>query len=54
MEYRKYDAALADLIRTNLKAYHLDIPGTVYFDEGPDHLSEFYDYAGRAKQRDYE
>ena len=40
MEYKsltaEYDAALAALIRTNLKAYHLDIPGTVYFDAGLD------------------
>lgn len=52
MEYRvltaEYDAALAALIRTNLKAHHLDIPGTVYFDEGLDHLSGFYDHPGRA------
>ena len=43
MEYRilseTYDVALAALIRTNLKAHHLDIPGTVYFDDGLDHLS---------------
>ena len=51
MEYRtltaEYDAALADLIRTNLKAHHLDIPGTAYFDDGLDHLSEIYDHEGR-------
>ena len=35
----EYDAAVADLIRTNLKAHHLDIPGTVYFDDGLDHIS---------------
>ena len=28
-----YDLALADLIRFNLKKHHLDIPGTVYFDD---------------------
>ena len=39
---QEYDAAVADLIRTNLKAHDLDIPGTVYFDEGLDHLSDFY------------
>ena len=43
----KYDAAVANLIRTNLKAHQLDIPGTVYFDEGLDHLSGFYNHAGR-------
>ena len=52
MEYKiltaDYDADLAILIRTNLKAHHLDIPGTVYFDEGLDHLSEFYDHPARA------
>ena len=44
----EYDAAVASLIRTNLKAHQLDIPGTVYFDEGLDHLSDFYDHPGRA------
>ena len=52
MEYRsltaEYDAALATLIRTNLKEHHLDIPGTVYFDYGLDHLSYFYDHEGRS------
>ena len=38
----QYDAALAELIRKILKAHHLDIPGTVYFDKGLDHLSRFY------------
>ena len=46
MEIRRptpeHDAALAALIRANLKAHGLDIPGTVYFDAGLDHLSEFY------------
>ena len=46
IEYRElteeYDSALAALIRTNLRHHHLDIPGTVYFDEGLDHLSRFY------------
>ena len=52
MEYRtltaEYDAALAALIRINLKAHHLDIPGTVYFDAGLDHLSEYYNHQGRS------
>ncbi len=52
MEYTKirpeFDAAAAELIRSNLKAYHLDIPGTVYFDEATDHLSRYYDHPGRA------
>ena len=38
----EYDAALAALIRHNLKMHHLDIPGTAYFDESLDHLSEYY------------
>ena len=29
----EYDVAVANLIRTNLKAHQLDIPGTVYFDD---------------------
>ena len=52
MDIRKlsaeYDAQLAALIRSNLKAHQLDLPGTVYFDEGLDHLSEFYDHPRRA------
>ena len=43
----EHDTALAALIRTNLKAHQLDIPGTVYFDEGLDHLSPYYDQEGR-------
>jgi putative acetyltransferase len=46
MEYREItgadDAALAAIIRTNLKAHQLDLPGTVYFDKNLDHLSDFY------------
>ncbi len=34
--------AVAALIRNNLKKVGLDIPGTVYFDEGLDHLSDYY------------
>ena len=55
MEFREltaeYDAALAALIRYNLKKHGLDIPGTVYFDEGLDHLSDFY--AEKPDQRYY-
>ncbi len=36
------NASLANLIRTILKGYGLDIPGTAYFDEGLDHLSDCY------------
>ncbi len=41
------DAELARIIRENLKKYELDIPGTVYFDDGLDHLSEYYGRDGR-------
>ncbi|MBR3106728.1 MAG: GNAT family N-acetyltransferase [Clostridia bacterium] len=44
------DAAVAQLIRSSLKANRLDIPGTAYYDECLDHLSEYY----RAEpRRDY-
>ena len=33
------DAAIAAIIRANLERYHLDIPGTAYFDPELDHLS---------------
>ena len=33
---------IAVLIRKTLESYALDIPGTVYFDEGLNHLSEYY------------
>ena len=39
----KYDAQIAAIIRTNLERFHLNVPGTVYFDPELDHLSEFYD-----------
>ncbi|MBR6255858.1 MAG: GNAT family N-acetyltransferase [Lachnospiraceae bacterium] len=46
MEYREIrksdDAALAAIIRQNLKASALDIPGTAYFDSHLDHLSDYY------------
>ena len=46
MEFREItradDAALADMIRNNLRAYKLDLPGTVYYDDILDHLSDFY------------
>ncbi|MBQ9613573.1 MAG: GNAT family N-acetyltransferase [Lachnospiraceae bacterium] len=46
MEFRlikpEDNAALAVLIRANLKARGLDIPGTVYFDSILDHLSDYY------------
>ena len=36
------DPLIAEIIRTNLKKFHLDIPGTVYFDPEVDHLSQYY------------
>ncbi len=38
----KDNAAIAAIIRDNLKKHKLDIPGTVYFDEGLDRLSDLY------------
>lgn len=47
LRYRKLqakdDAQIARIIRTNLERFHLNVPGTVYFDPELDHLSEFYD-----------
>lgn len=36
------DPAMAAIVRANLKKYHLDIPGTAYFDPQLDHLSRYY------------
>ena len=36
------DVAIAAIIRANLERYHLDIPGTAYFDPELDHLSSYY------------
>ena len=36
------NAAIAAIIRANLAAHGLDIPGTAYFDPELDHLSDFY------------
>ncbi len=36
------NAAVASLVRDNLKKLKLDIPGTAYFDPGLDHLSDYY------------
>ena len=33
---------IASIIRNNLEQFHLDIPGTAYYDEGLDRLSECY------------
>lgn len=37
-----YDMALAELVRENLKKSALDIPGTVYYDDNLNHLSDYY------------
>ena len=46
MHYRiieqKDNLILANIIRDNLKANKLDIPGTAYFDENLNNLSDFY------------
>ena len=46
MKYREIsgqdDAALAKIIRDTLKVHNLDLPGTVYFDNNLNHLSDFY------------
>ncbi|MCR4608210.1 MAG: GNAT family N-acetyltransferase [Eubacterium sp.] len=39
--------AVAYLVRYNLKKVGLDLPGTVYFDEGLNHLSDYYGEDGR-------
>lgn len=36
------NAAVARLIRSNLEKHDLAIPGTVYYDDGLDHLSDYY------------
>ncbi|MCR5416729.1 MAG: GNAT family N-acetyltransferase [Pseudobutyrivibrio sp.] len=38
----KDNKAIAKIVRDNLEQVGLDIPGTAYFDEGLDHLSELY------------
>ncbi|WP_029319050.1 GNAT family N-acetyltransferase [Butyrivibrio sp. AE3004] len=52
VKYREMTEAdntvVATMIRDNLKKFKLDIPGTVYFDEGLDHLSDYY---GRDERR---
>ena len=38
----KDNVTIAKIIRDNLKAVGLDIPGTAYFDKGLDRFSELY------------
>lgn len=39
------DEAIAGIIRANLEKFHLNIPGTAYYDPELDHLSTFYNRA---------
>ena len=48
---KEYDLALAELVRYNLKKNNLDIPGTVYFDDNLNRLSDYY--LGDKKKRYY-
>ena len=41
------DPFIAKIIRTNFEQYHLNIPGTAYFDPQLDHLSAYYAQNGR-------
>ena len=43
------DAVIAAIIRANLERYHLDIPGTAYFDPELDHLSRYYNSGSEAR-----
>ena len=45
------DERLAEIIRRNLEKFHLDIPGTAYFDPELSHLSRFY--LAKPKERGY-
>lgn len=46
LHYRKIEAndnaEIANIIRTNLEKFRLNLPGTVYFDPELEHLSSFY------------
>ncbi len=46
LNYRKIettdDARIAQIIRLNLEKFHLNIPGTAYFDPELNHLSDYY------------
>ena len=55
LKYRRIEAkddqAIARIIRANLEALHLNIPGTAYFDPQLDHMSAYYNTD--AKKRTY-
>ncbi len=38
----KDDERIAKIIRDSLERVHLDVPGTAYFDQNLDHLSQYY------------
>lgn len=46
LNYRKIEAAddteIAKIIRSNLEKFHLNLPGTAYFDPELNHLSDYY------------
>ena len=46
LNYRKIEPAddkrIAEIIRANLEKFHLNIPGTAYFDKELNHLSAYY------------
>ena len=53
MKYRKItradDPVLAEIVRSNLKKHGLDLPGTVYYDDNLNHLSDFYCEDGKRR-----
>ena len=56
LNYRKIeptdDKYIAEIVRENLEKFHLDIPGTVYFDPELNHLSDYYN-SNPSKRVDY-
>ena len=53
IQWRKMEAAdnalLARIIRSNLEKYHLDIPGTVYYDRDANTYRVWFDSPDREK-----
>ena len=45
---KKDNAAIANIIRTTLKEFGANHPGTVYYDEATDHLYELFEQTPRA------
>lgn len=56
-EFRKilkcHNQALSEIIRKNLEAHHLDIPGTAYFDKSLDSMSTYYSGASENTRQYY-